>query len=63
MSLSATADRRLRRLVEEAVLARRKIIVTYDGVASGKKPVDQTAADEAGGTGDEISHTLALVLR
>src|ERR1700737_198885 len=51
--------RRLRCAFEEAALAGRKIVIADDAVAGGKKPIDQTAADEAGGAGDETSHTQA----
>jgi hypothetical protein len=57
--LDQTELRRLRCVFEEAALASGKIVVADDAVAGGKEPIDQTAADEAGGAGDETSHTQA----
>src|SRR5258706_14091264 len=57
--LDQTELRRPRCVFDEAALARGKIVEADDAVARGKEPIDQTAADEAGGTGDETSHTQA----
>src|SRR5712664_792427 len=54
--LDQTELRRLRCVFEEAALASGKIVVADDAVAGGKEPIDQTAADEAGGSGDECLH-------
>ena len=52
--------RRLRCAFEEAALAGGKIVVADDAVAGGEKPIDQVAADEAGGAGDECLHVYFL---
>ena len=47
---------RLQCTFEKSALASRKIVIASDVVTDREKPVDEIAADEAGGAGNETFH-------